>query len=223
MLKKGITKIISGEGKNPTRFHDEEGNLIDVGGLLYLPHCLGTTLMRLAMDRRPELPWLGYRAINRLDELLQPDWKMLEFGSGLSTIWFAKRCKLVVSIESNKKWYKFTKKNLNKKYENVDCILRESEKRYSKIKKYPDGHFDFALIDGELRDECAGVCIDKVKKGGYIYLDNTDKDSDKQNGEMERAENILKGISSQDESEYFVDFVPTCFWVTQGLLVRKKY
>jgi hypothetical protein len=100
-----VKKILAGNQFTKSRLHDQKGNLIDLEGLLYLPHSLSTTILRLSVGRRPELPWLGYRAIRHLEGLLEPDWKVLEFGSGMSTLWFAKRCHTVVSIEDNEQWY----------------------------------------------------------------------------------------------------------------------
>lgn len=205
-------KIIAGGAENKTRFHDKEGNVVDVRGIKYLPHCLGTTLMRIASGKRPELPWLGYRAIKRIDELIQPDWKVLEFGSGFSTVWLSERCDLVVSIEDDKKWYKLVNRKLSGR--KVEYKLRE-RKNYHKVEGYEDGYFDFALIDGIRRSDCTQTALDKVKKGGYIYLDNSDKNKD--------AKKIIKENAISEESyDYFIDFAPTYFFVTQGMITKKN-
>lgn len=114
-----LNKIVTGGKAHKSRFHDEKGNLLDLGGFVYLPHCLATTALRLMIGYRPVLPWLSYRAINFLDALLQPEWKMLEWGSGMSTLWFAQRVGNLTSIEDYEPWYEKVKPTLSKT-NNVD-------------------------------------------------------------------------------------------------------
>lgn len=71
---------------------------------------------------------------------------MLEFGSGHSTVWFAKRVMMLVTVESNYSW-------MNKVVEWV-----KSEKLYDVRflwyrDKLPDMRFDVALIDDDLPDD----------------------------------------------------------------------
>lgn len=170
-----ISKIITGGKAHKSRFHDEKGNLIDLGGFIYLPHCLATTLARVSIGYRPVLPWLGYRAIKHLEKLLQPNWNMLEWGSGMSTLWFAQRVQNLTSIEDYQPWYDKVKLTLDK-VQNVDYQLKTGND-YFTLDNYLDRTFDFILIDGSERGNCAKTAITKIKRGGYIYLDNSDKHS----------------------------------------------
>ena len=140
-----INKILTGGKAHKSRFHDEKGNLIDLAGLIYLPQCLITTIMRVGIGYRPVLPWLGYRAINYLDQLIQPDWKMLEWGSGMSTLWFAKRVHDITSIEDYQPWYEKVRSTLNN-VKNVDYQFKSGNDYFS-LDQYPDETFDFILID----------------------------------------------------------------------------
>jgi hypothetical protein len=215
-----VRKLFTGGRLHKSRFHDEKGNLLDLEGLLYLPHCLVTTTLRLAFGYRPSVPWLGYRAIKHLDNLLQPDWKMLEWGSGMSTLWFAQRVGTLISIEDYQPWYQKVRSTLSK-VDNVDYQLKANN-QYWNLDQYPDNTFDFILIDGSQRGNCAKIAITKIKRGGYIYLDNSDKHSSVEGGDTRIAENILLDASQsrQGEVKYFVDLLPTYFCVTQGMLVR---
>jgi hypothetical protein len=215
-----VKKILAGNQFTKSRLHDQKGNLIDLEGLLYLPHSLSTTILRLSVGRRPELPWLGYRAIRHLEGLLEPDWKVLEFGSGMSTLWFAKRCHTVVSIEDNEQWYLKVSEILEEHgATNVEYKLKNA-KEYHKLDEYMDGYFDFILIDGAERDKCAKSALPKIREGGYIYLDNTDKVDDR-SGDIRIAEETLLNAAKEKEGQvkYFVDLIPTYVAVTQGQLV----
>jgi predicted O-methyltransferase YrrM len=221
MMVQIIRKIVTGGRCHKSRFHDEKGNLLDVAGFIYLPHCLVTTSLRLAFGYRPAIPWLGYRAIKHLKKLLQPDWKMLEWGSGMSTLWFAARVGNLVSIEDYKEWYDKVSLELEKRGStNVDYRFKPDN--YSSLDEFPDGTFDFILIDGSQRGNCAAAAINKIRTGGYIYLDNSDKHSSGEGGDTRIAENILLNAvrEKQGEVQYFVDLLPTYLAVSQGMLVK---
>lgn len=44
-----------------------------------------------------------------------------------------------------------------------------------KIAEYPDEHFDVVLIDGRARTSCMFYALNKVKTGGLLVLDNSDR------------------------------------------------
>src|SRR5438874_13577508 len=97
-----LARLIKGDGIRKSRLHNYNGQFLDAAGFLYLPQSILTTLSLKLAHRRPELPWLGFRAIKHLDRLIKPDWRVLEFGSGMSTIWFARRCATLVSIKTHR-------------------------------------------------------------------------------------------------------------------------
>ncbi|PWT75786.1 MAG: hypothetical protein C5B59_08000 [Bacteroidetes bacterium] len=51
-----------------------------------------------------EIPWFTPGAIMHLDRVLTKDDVVLEIGAGGSTLFFGRRCKKVIAIESNMKW-----------------------------------------------------------------------------------------------------------------------
>jgi predicted O-methyltransferase YrrM len=222
VLRKLPEKILAGGRAHKTRFHDEKGNLLDAAGLVFLPHCLMTAVARRIFGFRPAVPWLGYRATRSLDSLIQKSWKVLEFGSGSSTSWLAARCSALVSVEHDPDWYAEISRRLRRdQVSNVTYLLR-TEKDYARLDDWPDGYFDFVLIDGVLRDRSARASIPKVRSGGSIYLDNSDKHAREPAGETRVAEEALLAAAAAvgGERRYFVDLVPAHLAVTQGLLVQ---
>ena len=178
------TYLFKGTPLRRSRFHNHRGERIDAKGLAYFPHSLATTIWLKLTGRRPETPWLGYRAVKRLDELIEPDWRILEFGSGMSTIWFARRCAFVLSVETDDRWFANVRAHLERAgLENVDCRLcsttADGGRDYGGAvsdRRFPD--FDFALVDGARRDLAMEVALALVKPGGYVFLDNTDLPND---------------------------------------------
>jgi hypothetical protein len=52
-----------------------------------------------------EQPWFSYAAIDFLENYLTRDMTVFEYGSGGSTIFFARRAGSVVSVEDNPEWF----------------------------------------------------------------------------------------------------------------------
>lgn len=217
-----IRKIIKASDLRKSRLHDEKGNFVDFVGLCYAPPAFASTLVRITFGRRPKVPWISYRAIKVIDCLLQRDWKVVEFGSGSSTAWLAARCGQLHSIEDDNQWYAYVSEQLTREnINNVNYELRQKS-NYFDLSIHRDGSLDFALIDGWNRADCMRQVIRKIKKGGYIYLDNSDKFANELDGDIRVAENLLiKAVGERGGTlKYFVDFAPSQFFVSQGVLAR---
>ena len=57
-----------------------------------------------ALDANGPVPWFTYPAIRQLARMIRADWRVLEFGSGNSTLWWAQRVAAVVSVEHDPVW-----------------------------------------------------------------------------------------------------------------------
>ena len=100
-----LRRVICGYELRKTPLHNYQGERIDLSGLRFSPACVCSKLWFMLTGRRPAVPWLGYRAALRIRSLLNPDCTVLEFASGMSTLWFARRCRRVVSIEIDPAWH----------------------------------------------------------------------------------------------------------------------
>jgi predicted O-methyltransferase YrrM len=136
---------------------------VDLEGWIHLPLAYGTVALKF-FGHRPGVPWISYRARKVIDQMIRPDWRMVEFGSGMSTLWFANRCGFIHSIESDPAWYETVSKQLaglsNVKYE------KRTIESYSNLDAHPDQSLDFSLIDGVVRSACAKSVVPKIKPGG---------------------------------------------------------
>src|ERR1700692_3986272 len=106
-----VVRLFRGE-RRKTRLHDERGNLIDLRGVVYAPRALVGTIARKLFDFRPVRPWISYRAVEFLDQKITPDWRVIEFGSGMSPLWFARRCGFLHSIENDPRWHELLSRRL---------------------------------------------------------------------------------------------------------------
>jgi predicted O-methyltransferase YrrM len=126
-------------------------------------------------------PWLTFGAIITLESIVNKDMRVLELGGGGSTIWFAKNCKIVKTIETDKKWIDLLRKKIP---DNTAIFWSLSElDSVEMIKESTDNEYDIILIDsGWLYDEKGKhspnrrllfeTAIPKLKKGGYMIIDN---------------------------------------------------
>lgn len=140
--------------------------------------------------RYPTLPWLVPQAVEFLAQWLRPTDLMVEFGSGRSTAWFARRCGHVVSIEHHPGWHATVTRQLRDAgISNVDYVLIDepednSVDRRIGMLRNPDRYvrgaepflqgrpLDAVLVDGKVRDACAHWAMDRLRPGGLFILDN---------------------------------------------------
>lgn len=152
-----------------------------------------------------EKPWITFSALDFLEKTLTKDMRVYEYGMGGSTLFFAKRVKEIVSVEHDKKWFNLVQETIKKKgYGNWKGYLLEPEITTDKVNidpshpdsytsedpcfnekkfinyavhidKYSDEYFDLIVIDGRARPSCFKHSLTKVKKGGFIVLDNSER------------------------------------------------
>lgn len=130
------------------------------------------TMSRGCVDKNDEfIPWYTYPAIEYIKQMDFSDKSIFEFGSGNSTIFWAKRCKKAVSIEDNKDWFEKVMPSLPA---NVEYKLVPEKADYvNSINHFAEG-FDIIIIDGNHRYECTAEALKKLNSDGIIILDNSD-------------------------------------------------
>jgi predicted O-methyltransferase YrrM len=128
------------------------------------------------VEMRP-VPWLTEGAIAFLERYLEehPRAKILEFGGGSSTMWFAKKDVSITTVEHNPAWYRAIEDRLAVEgRRNVHLILK-STPYYTTCDQLPRDSFDLVLVDGRNRKGCILHSIPLLKKGGVLMLDNAER------------------------------------------------
>jgi SAM-dependent methyltransferase len=129
----------------------------------------------------PERPWIVPAAIGWLRHRIRRDWSILELGSGRSTAWFARRAGRVISLEDNEFWHGQTRERLEREgLVNVDLRLRQVEDFPSEVASLPERAFDLVVVDfleapGVTRIDCIGPARERVRPGGHLLLDDSDR------------------------------------------------
>ncbi len=122
-------------------------------------------------------PWLTYGAIIAVEAIVNKKMKVLEFGSGGSTIFWAKNCQKVKSYETNPEWYKAVKQKTDSlDLNNVEIVLGDRRRMGRGLKSEPDSYYDIVLIDSDpkhsRRLDLTNNAVSKVKTGGWLIIDN---------------------------------------------------
>ncbi len=205
------------------RFRDRKGNPVPLSAGVNAVSALAGAMLRVGAGYRPARPTISQTAARRLLRLLPREASIAEFGSGLSTIWFARHFGHVVAVEHEPGWARLVQDRLVRDHlDNVEYLVIDPVAYTGALDRHPDASFDFMLVDGLDRDGCLARALPKVKAGGYVYVDNTDADLDTTDGEMRRAEQrLIQAVQrSGGTLEYFTDFAPINFFAEQGALAR---
>ncbi|WP_456403778.1 hypothetical protein [Hydrogenimonas sp.] len=122
------------------------------------------------------LPWVTYSFIDFISERLNKEMDLFEFGSGNSTLWYARRVNRVVSLEHDYRWFVEYKERVP---DNVSLFYRELEEggAYAKFLETMDHLFDIVVVDGRERVECIRHTVGSLKEGGVIVLDDSERES----------------------------------------------
>lgn len=122
------------------------------------------------------LPWMNYAIIAFLEERLNASLSVFEYGSGNSTLFFAKRVDHVVSVEKDPNWHEYVAAMMP---ENVELILCQpySPEAYLKVIGQQDKRFDIVIVDAEERRQCLMDAPRWLTPGGVVILDDATEDT----------------------------------------------
>jgi predicted O-methyltransferase YrrM len=133
----------------------------------------------------PGVPWIAPAAVEFLDGYLKPTDRMLEFGSGRSTLWFAERVGHITSVEHNPEWHRqITTKIAEKEFSNISYFLHPkqanpllaSNSDYVLVtRSIPPASLDFVLVDGIYRAQCVLQSVSLIVDGGLLVIDNVNR------------------------------------------------
>jgi hypothetical protein len=143
-------------------------------------------------------PWFAFSSIAYLAALIRPDMKVVEYGSGYSTIWWASRVGEVTSVERSREWLAEVDAALSKHaLKNAHLIpfnkfspgteeeirarcnwdmLSPAVSDYVLSAGVLPKSCDVVVIDDIFRNEVALAAIEIVKPGGLLILDDSERE-----------------------------------------------
>lgn len=143
----------------------------------------GRELGRLLATRgrstsRLRLPWLPFRLIDELAEVVGPGSRVFEFGGGGSTLWFLDRGCEVVTVEHVPAWSeRLAGLVASDRWQLLDRGADDGYDAYvAAIEDYPEDTFDVVVVDGRERVRCAHAALSRVRPGGWLVVDDVDRE-----------------------------------------------
>jgi predicted O-methyltransferase YrrM len=137
---------------------------------------LNSVRTQRAVDRSGNpLPWYTYPAIEFLQQLDFSQKTVFEYGSGMSTLYWAARAARVVSVEDDEQWFHKVKSLAPA---NVEVVFEPDLSKFADTIQSRDERYDVIVVDGPARGrtrlKCSRAAVDRLREGGLVILDNSD-------------------------------------------------
>lgn len=201
------------------------------------------SLINGANSVKDEKPWITFNAIDYLENYVNQNSEVFEFGGGGSTLFFLKKGATVFTVEHDQKWFEILGKVIAEKnytkwtgyfiepekgkvvenpekanplhfYTDDEHYLNFHFKNYAtKIQEFPDNGFDVVLVDGRSRSACIYQSVSKIKKGGLLVLDNSDRNYYTSENQKLIKDNFNLVFADYAPSPYTREFTQTTIWV----------
>ncbi|GEM_PF-2059651 len=136
-----------------------------------LPYVRARVADILYRKRNPQVPWLTPDANQLLQSILTEDQQWVEFGSGRSTCYLAKRVAHLTSVETSLVWAERVSESIQeaKLGKKVDLYLEGADGV-----DLPDS-VDGVLVDGGDRMQHTLWATEHLRPGGWLILDNANR------------------------------------------------
>jgi hypothetical protein len=155
-------------------------NFVGLGSLVQLR--LNSTLsgygwfqsfkIKSSVDKNGQpIPWCTYPFIEFMEPRLKKEFTVLEFGSGNSTLWYAKKVAKIKCVEHDKGWYEKVRKELSG---NIEIVYKELQYNGEYSKEAKDEKYDVIIVDGRDRINCLFNSLKALKEGGVFVFDNSE-------------------------------------------------
>lgn len=120
------------------------------------------------------LPWVTYSFIDFIKERINKTQHIFEYGSGSSTLFYAKRVATVTSVEHDETWLNKIKSTSPANAEMIFCAL-ERDGEYAKKASLLGKKFEIIIVDGRDRVNCCKYSIDALTENGVLVLDDSER------------------------------------------------
>jgi Methyltransferase domain len=166
-----------------------------VSALVRSPSLVGPYVRYLPLwGRQPiacELPWVSFGALKFLNRYVRPHHEVFEYGGGGSTLYFARRAKSVLTMESHADWHRSLVAAIAAKgLANAVCELHpissdepDTFRQDTFFHRVRAQTWDIILIDcycgysrtryGLIRPYAFELALEQLKPGGIIVLDDS--------------------------------------------------
>ena len=162
-------------------------------------------------DRGYVMPWYADTFLRRLINWDVSGWRVLEIGAGYSTLWWASRCRALVSLEQDPDWSGPVRDALDScGLANADLISIVAGGYVRTIRNlYGSLPFNCVIVDAGDRIDCLHAAVSLLREGGVLIVDNSE--------EIEPAEmpSFLKHNERHDFPTTGHPFAMTTYWIVR--------
>ncbi len=186
-----------------------------------------------------EQAWINFEALSYLRSWLKNEHKVFEYGGGGSTLFFARYCRWVATVENDEEWFKVLSAKIKEKgidywqgfFQRGEIVLSDKTRHCDnpedflsktpgqenlsyelyarKIEQFPDESLDLVLVDGRARPSCIAQSVAKIKPGGLLVVDNMERDYYHTAFDARYAQLFEPVVSGRYPTPYHPDFTDT--------------
>jgi len=184
-------------------------------------------------------PWWVRDAIYLMEHIIRPNWKVLEWGAGSSTVWLSSHAGSVTTIEDSGQWVRDLGiilethgiKNVELRHHNRQANgTMPSASRGCCYDNYvtgasdlQDGSLDMVSIDGRAREICLKEAVRLVAPvGGILVLDNSVRERYQEAIEknvpktwIRHDATLMNNMTAKQDYWIKKDDLFTTFWITR--------
>jgi hypothetical protein len=129
-------------------------------------------------------PWWPYTATAWVAEHLPPSARVFEYGGGGSTLWLQDQGASVTVAEHHRQWALQLAEAgitvMGRSTERAGSVRSDVEPGFfdsyvAAVSEESDDSLDLVVVDGRARVECVRRAMPKVKHGGLLLLDDTNR------------------------------------------------
>lgn len=215
-------KLFAGGLGRKSRLHDHLGHRVTVNRIVRNgTRAVISGIRRVVFKSLPSQPWISYDGQAILSKHLNAKSRVLEFGSGTSTAWYADRCGFLLSHEDSSEWFDLIGKKLGNR-QNVFRKLCLSFEDYVCVSdEHRSSPFDLIMVDGRYRDECVAAAFQLLSRTGILYLDNSDKSAGPESGNVPLAKSRILDFAKSNGKRVITltDFAPSQFFVSEATIL----
>ena len=214
-LAKPLRKIVAGDPLRVSRFHDESGKFCGfLASLGLIPSAFSAIAARVR-GRWLELPWWVWSAIRFTGRQVQQSDTVIELGSGYSSLWLARKCSLVVSVEQSALWIKALESMGATSLRRGRLKIVKGEARTGFMEALGVlRHPDVVVIDSDSRQEILRELLRRSELPKVIVYDDTDKSENRGAQELAAPHGYLPHV--------FRGFKPQCLHVCETTVFVKS-
>lgn len=122
-------------------------------------------------------PWFTFPAVELLKDRIGPTMTVFEWGSGYSTLFWARRCNEVVAYESSHIWANKIEKMIEAEgLSYCGRVVRKGINYYAcMLPSQFIGMFDIVVVDGRVRMDCLRNASNLLTRRGVVILDDSNR------------------------------------------------